>query len=91
MLPNMLELHLEDLPEDLQQELLSWIEDHIVATTTYPPLSTSYNLKQKFKFSDPVNYHITTRIFSEAMHKLGHKGRLIKEDDYHYKVKLRLK
>lgn len=89
MLPNMLKLHFKDLPENLQNELLSWIRENVVAVNTYPPFSTSYNLKQHFEFSDPVNYHITDRIFSEAMHELGYKGRFVKQDDYHYKVKLK--
>lgn len=89
MLPNMLELHLKDLPQNLQEELLTWIEENIISTNVYPPFSTSYNLKQHFKFSDPVKYHITTKIFSEAMQELGYTGRHIKEDDYHYKVKLK--
>lgn len=89
MLPDMLKLSLQDLPDALQNELLAWIKENLIAVSTYPAFSTTYNLKQHFKFSDPINYHITNKIFHEAMCKSGFKGRLLKDDSYQYKAKLK--
>lgn len=80
-------LHLQDLPEELQEELLDWIQAHLSKASSYLPLGTNYNLKQPFKFSNPIDYHITDTIFHEAMVKLGFEFRRINGNRFQYKAK----
>lgn len=87
MLPNMLEMHLKDLPKKYQTELLDWIDQHFAKASKFLPLASNYGLKQQFKFSDSINYHITEQIFHEAMLELGYESRSLGVGQYQYKIR----
>lgn len=74
MRDDMLKLHLCDLPVQHRKELFDWIFKTFKDASTWSE-NTNYRLKQQFVFSDPAQYHITEKIFHEAMIGAGFKSK----------------
>lgn len=68
----------DDLEREHQEQLLDYICDNFVRTTSFNHKATAYGLKQEFTRLYPnKKNHVTSQCFMEAMVKSGYRAKLI--------------